>query len=263
MWKCCIVSILAMAGSALGQPMLGAPDLPESVTAGEPFTVVYAVTWAGEPDAYRLHPPALDPEDGVEARVIRAEARAEDGLNHTDFLVEYRIAEPGETKLPALQIPWQEASEEAVESDAPLVTLPALRPEKAEVTALPPRANTSVYLWVIPVVVVVAAASAVVWRLRRRAPEEAGHSPLEAVQEELHAAQRHRLDGDHYQFYQALGRVLAVVATDDESKRLRERIERRVRAVGYQGYAPSDDDLTGDARDTERAVARWREVSAP
>ena len=77
----------------------------------------------------------------------------------------------------------------------------------------------------------------------------------------VHEARRHRLDGDWYAFYRALGRAMARLRPEADA--LTRRFEARANEVGYGGIRPTDDELDGAMRDAERALTDWKQHAAP
>lgn len=79
-------------------------------------------------------------------------------------------------------------------------------------------------------------------------------SPVEQAREQVHAARRHRLDGDFYQFYLSLSR--AAKALNLEGGSVAARLETRAQEVGYKGVRPTEDEMDGALKDIERALTQ-------
>lgn len=79
-------------------------------------------------------------------------------------------------------------------------------------------------------------------------------SPSEQAREHVHAARRHRLDGDFYQFYLSLSR--AASALNLEQGTVAPRLETRAQEVGYKGVRPTEDEMDGALKDIERALTQ-------
>jgi hypothetical protein len=98
------------------------------------------------------------------------------------------------------------------------------------------------------------AGAVVVWLRRRpRAPQGPRQDPVEAARDHVHAARRHRLDGDFYRFYQSLAAAARTAGTP-ASLALAPRMDERAQQVGYQGVRPTEDELDGAVKDIERAL---------
>lgn len=250
-----LVSLLGF--SAFGvTPTLDAPSPPASVVAGQPFTLSYTLRWEGDAAGVRVLPAETDDVEGGTVRVLRMEAYEEDGQQVVAQEIEVAAEDPGTFEIPEVRIPYATGDVATDENAvATFLAAPAATIEVTEAATYP--------AWLAPAVGLAAVALAVlliVW-LRRRGQgnEETRQSPAERVQSMMHEAQRHRLDGDYYAFYQKLVAIVKEVSVDEEARTLRGKLEDRVRQVGYQGARPQDDELTGDYRDVERAVARWKE----
>ncbi|NIA15493.1 MAG: hypothetical protein GWP08_15625 [Nitrospiraceae bacterium] len=98
---------------------------------------------------------------------------------------------------------------------------------------------------------------------RKRRPEPAApssdESSLSAVQDSLHRARKHRLDGRFYEYYTALSEAAADLSAKGESCELTAGLRARAQDVGYRGHRPTDDEMDGHFRDVERALARRKE----
>jgi len=79
-------------------------------------------------------------------------------------------------------------------------------------------------------------------------------SPVEQAREQVHAARRHRLDGDFYQFYLSLSR--AAKALNLEGGSVATQLETRAQEVGYKGVRPTEDEMDGALKDIERALTQ-------
>jgi len=237
---------------------LDPPEAPAQAVAGQPFALTYRVHWEGAPADYIVFPAEAESFDGGSLSVAALESFVEDGMCVVEQRVDILADAAGTLTLPEVRVPYRESGGDASESPAVYLVAPTMTIEVADAGTSRP--------WVLPValVAVLAVLVASVWWWRRRGDSKntlTAQSPGEQVQAMLHDAQRRRLDGDHYAFYQTLAEVMSKAAVDEETRALKDKLERRVREVGYQGARPHDDELTGDYRDVERAVARWKEES--
>jgi hypothetical protein len=78
-------------------------------------------------------------------------------------------------------------------------------------------------------------------------------------EEALGCARRHRQEGDFYQFYVGLSRAAGTLPADGHAPELAATLKTRAQETGYRGVRPTDDQMDGDLRDVERAMARHKE----
>ncbi len=236
---------------------LESPRGPAQVVAGAPFLLTYTVQWEGDADDFFVAPAETDPFEGGTCSVRSVEAYSREGRQVVEQHIEVVANRPGTLTLPEVRVPYREAGKDDAKAPVTYLVAPDLSVEVREEHDRP--------AWIVPasVVLVMVVAAGLVGLVRRKKHVDKGpvQSPAERVQSQLHEAQRHRLDGDYYAFYQTLDRIMGQCGMDEEAKALKEKLDRRVREVGYQGARPHDDELTGDYRDVERAVARWKEES--
>ncbi len=96
------------------------------------------------------------------------------------------------------------------------------------------------------------------WRSKRQPISVSSGAPSgphsDSSHHYLHQARQRRLDGQYYEYYLALAGAVELV---DSS--LHASLKARAQEVGYRGVRPTDDDLDGDFRAVERAMARLKE----
>ncbi|MFP4499944.1 MAG: hypothetical protein ACLFTT_02995 [Candidatus Hydrogenedentota bacterium] len=228
--------------------------------AGYPIDLAYSLRWDGAPDHYVVFPARLDTVEGVETAVIESSVRREDGQAVATQVVRVVPEEPGTVTVPEVTVRYAAAEDVRAGNAAPKAV-------SADPVTLQVRDYAFVKrVWlgggVAAVVFVVLVILGLVWRRRRRRRNAAvaALSPAERARDVLHAARRHRLDGDFYAYYRALAEAARMLGAAGAP--LVERLEQRTRAVGYQGMQPTEDALNGDLKDVERALARAQSASA-
>jgi hypothetical protein len=115
--------------------------------------------------------------------------------------------------------------------------------------------------------------AALVWwsvrRLRKRRPLLAGSqvseepkpdTPCPVFEEALRCARRRRQEGDFYQFYVELSRAAEALPAEGQDPELAATLKTRAQETGYRGVRPTDDQMDGDLRGLERAMARYKET---
>jgi hypothetical protein len=80
------------------------------------------------------------------------------------------------------------------------------------------------------------------------------------VAEAVRLARVHRQEGDFYKFYLELARAASALPDPGEPPNLAAALKARAQEAGYKGARPTDDQMDGDLRDLERAVARHKET---
>lgn len=168
-------------------------------------------------------------------------------------------AETGSVELPSLQVRAVHVAEstaligEAVDLSTAVV-VPTKPLNLVVKTDLRPYLNGGA---VAAGVLLVLLLGIVAYRKLRPAPQQdvdASLSPAEQAREHVHAARRHRLDGDFYQFYLSLSR--AAKALNLEGGSVATRLEARAQEVGYKGVRPTEDEMDGILKDIERALTQ-------
>jgi hypothetical protein len=241
-------------------PSLSVEKPSQAVHVGSSFEVICSVTWAGEPDEYLVLPAELNTLDWATMRVTSLQTEIAEGAPFIKQTIKITPNRVGTFSVPNIRIPYLLGA--TLPAGAEPNTL-ALVVESFEVTVLEENSNSSLVLAVIVCSLGALLLLGIFFARRNRGEQLAeGLSPLEVVQHDLHAAKRHRLDGNYYAFYQDLARVVTRMndGTAIEAQLL-ETMQRRAQEVGFQGVKLTEDEIDGDQRDIERAVVRWKEES--
>lgn len=252
-----VAGIVVSARLALAaQPVIEPPVSPARARVGESLEIAYVVRWDGPPETYVVRPPTAPTLDWGRAEFVGLSVKAEDAATTATLILRVFPEQGGRFDVPPVSISL--AAEGGSGAETPL--------ESASVS-LTVKGHGGRWALALPVAVVgVVGLVIAAFRWTRRGRETGGDatlSPLEQAREALHAARRRRLDGDFYACYRKLAEAAARLPEDEESRRLKKTLEDRTRQVGYQGVRPSDDELEGDMRDIERALARWKETTTP
>lgn len=246
-----------------------AADAPEvtvvhpegAIRAGEPFEVGVTVSWTGESTRFNISPGELVNPAWGEGNWDRVEAEKSAGSTKQTFIARFTATEPGEISVPALRLTYVDTAEQAGENGRTSHQL------EADGFPLTIRAD---YRWAYPyaalaiVLVGIGVSAASVWYGRRRAQAANAPdalAPWRTVEESLHNARRHRLDGDFYAYYREQLRIVQFVGGEVKSE-FGSKLQKQVEAVGYQGHKPTEDEIEGSMKDLERALARWKEGQA-
>jgi len=230
---------------------------------GRPYRIECEVSWEGEPDEYAVAAAEADAIDWGELVVREARSFVRDGRNVVAQTVEITPKATGEYKTPELRIsylipettsPAEPVAPEAAPSDSSVP--PALRADPLPLFVRPSRT----LVWLLGGLGASLFFLGAGWWLAQRrrshqpAPQPPSPADRVAVQTSLHQARQRRLDGNHYEYYQILGRVASEI--DPE---LAASLKSRAEAVGYRGVRPTDDEMDSDWRALERALRREEE----
>lgn len=260
--------------SLLPAAMAFGADLPEVTTippagsahTSELATVTYRLSWpAGEAQVWRIPAPEIEQPEWGSAYLLASRAYEAGGRTVVEFEVGVVADEVGEYELPPIEFQAHRAEDIVKNESAPLREAPAPWGPPSESDVLQVVSSKVVLIRVVtdyaPIAGFSAAAVACLlvllagaWGVRRTLSGGPVLAPLPVAsdpREYVHAARKHRLDGDFYSFYQALV-AAAGGAAGPEAIRLRARFKERAREVGYGGARPTDDELDAALKDVER-----------
>lgn len=233
------------------------------------FRVVCEVSWAGSPSEFSILPAEADSIDWGAVGVPEVRAFVRDGVNVVSQTLEIVPEKSGEFQSPKIRVRYL----------IPEATPPAEKPAPGTV---PPDSGASPSLGADPFAIVVRSSTSYVWisgglgasllltalgwwsvrhARRPQPPPSTAGTDLSDVQHAMHAARQHRLDGDFYGYYRELHRTAqAIPLPDDDHANRVATLAARMQEVGYRGVRPTDDQMDGDWRDIERALARYKET---
>ncbi|MCX5757147.1 MAG: hypothetical protein NTU83_01305 [Candidatus Hydrogenedentes bacterium] len=232
------------------------------------YRVVCEVSWTGSPSDFSILPAEADAIDWGTVRVSDVRAFVRDGVNVVSQTLEIVPNKTGEFQSPKIRVRYL----------IPEATPPAEKPAPGTV---PPDSGASPSLGADPFNIVVRSSTFYVWisgglgasllltalgwrsvRFSRRPqpPLTTAGADLSHIQHAMHAARQHRLDGDFYNYYHELHRTAQAIPLSDSDHANRiATLAARMQEVGYRGVRPTDDQMDGDWRDIERALAHYKE----
>lgn len=232
-----------------------------TVRVGESFEVGVSVSWTGDSSRFKVSPGDLTNPAWGEAAWIRVEARKTADQTVQTFVAQFLATEPGTFAIPSLRLTYVDANQKPSETGPPSNQL--------QVDGFDQKVNPD-YRWAYPymalgvVVAGLGVSFASIWYGRRKSQAANAPDPLapwRTVEESLHNARRHRLDGDFYSYYREQLRIVQFVGGEVKSE-FDTRLKKMVERVGYQGHKPTEDEIEGSMKDLERALARWKEGQA-
>jgi len=212
--------LLAPSGLVFAQdaPVVTLEPPKGAVRAGEPFEVGISASWAGESARFKVSPGDLTNPAWGEAAWTRVEARKVADQTVQTFFAQFVATEPGAVAIPALRLTYTDTSQKADAGG------PVSNQLQVEGFDLKVKAD---YRWAYPyialavVVVGLGVSLASIWYGRRKAMVANAPDPLapwRTVEESLHNARRHRLDGDFYAYYREQLRIVQFVGGEVKSE---------------------------------------------
>lgn len=247
-----LLFVLLFSSAASAAPVLSLVAPPEKPYVGRTLVLQAIVSWEGAAGDFVIGPASFDSPDWADASLSSSEGYVSEGKNYYVQRIGLSPGKAGDFTFSGLSVPVMSPGELASGKPAvPALTLTAepLSISVAEQSNLPAAIVIGVG---ISIAAVIALTFWILYRLRQR-KLAGGAVP---VQDEraaaLHAARRHQLDGEYYEFYRALARAAAACVGDGSAQALSRKLEQRAQDVGYRGVVPTHEELSGDLKDVER-----------
>lgn len=243
-----LLPVASLAVWAAAAPTVSHPEGTVWGTLGAPALIAYSVSWPDDEAPGVVLPPELPEVSWGRAWV--AESRAT-SPRQVVVTVAVEADAPGRHEFPAprIRVAAADAEVSGMLDTARSTTLAAAA---VPVAFSAPWAVARWQMGAGLLGLIAALAAALWWRQRRQVAS--GHEALgaaEAARALLHDARRQRLDGDFYAYYKALARAAALAG----ASRLGAQLDEKTQSVGYRGVRPADEDMDGDLRAVERALA--------
>lgn len=242
-----LAALFAAAGVAA--PVVTGPEGAVRAVAGEAALLRYEVRWDPSDGALTVLPPEAPEVSWGRVYVHAVETGA---TGHTAVTLAAESDTPGRREIPAFRIRVGGAGHGLSGALAAVETTALEAPAAVAVFSAPWRVPGGTAPWAAGALAC-AAALALWWRRRHRAgaSASAAQGAAEAARALLHDARRRRLDGDFYGYYKALARAAALAG----AARLGGQLDEKTQSVGYRGVRPADEEMDGDLRAVERALA--------
>lgn len=264
------LALCAAASGRASEPVIEAPAFPIAANAGMPVTAAVTLTWptAEAPGGVWVDAAAPVEWGEVTLGALTAERTGDAVVYRQDIVV--TAAAPGRYEAPALDfyyaaetVSFPAPAGEGADPGVSSALIPLQSPAFAIEAAPGGSPKVGVYAALAAAVCVTAAAFGFAVMRRRRTVSAPAGTPVAAAavpeasqgpfDEPLLEARRRRAEGDLYGYYRAL---IDAVAADAG---LVERLRRKAEDVGFRHLTPAPDELDGDLRDVERALARYKE----
>jgi hypothetical protein len=277
-----VCSMFLGMAAAFAAPELNVVKPEKPAHPGHAYRILCEVSWSGDASEYSISPAEADPIDWgtVALTEMKAFVRkdAEGSKNIVSQIIEITPNKFGDFKTPAIRIAYftPEATppaESAAPQAAAPVTVPpdssaspSLRADPFDFTVYPDRSSiwffgglgASLFLVVLCGFFFMRSRKGLVPLDAARAKQ--GESILSKIEAARKRASARRLEGDFYQYYLELAAAASELPESGETPDLASTLRTRAQEVGYKGARPTEDQMDGDARELERAVARYKET---
>lgn len=266
---------LLLAFPVGAQPMLERLTETQVVYLKRPVEVGYEVRWHGGPDAYHVLPPEFEDVDWADITLGPVEAFVSDGENVVRQSIVLIPLEEGTFEVPDMRVGYLtpgdldavKQPEEVSEEQEPEQEIPRLRASGFTVDVRKDLTLLWGALAVIGAGVLLYSGGMAIFLLRRT--RKAGPEPdatekgetrpadLRSAGLALHEAKRCRVEGDMYAFYVSLAKAAELLGSEHEE--LAAVLQARAQKVGFQNYAPTEDEIETDYRAVARVLTQTRD----
>ena len=276
-----LVAALALVASALpawSEPTIERVGEEAFAYLGQPRELHLEVRWHGAADAYMILPPEFEDVDWAVLQVGPSAAFTRDGENVVRQTVVLTPREVGAFEVPDIVVGYltpgdldaTKTPEDVSEDQEPEREIPKLR---LSAFTMEVRKDRTV-LWIALAVIALGALlylGGMGVFLFRRARESGAGPESDAVSAEaegrpadlggagvaLHEAKRNRVEGDVYAFYSSLAKAAESLGSGHDE--LAGVIQARAQKVGFQDYAPTEDEMETDYRAVSRVLRQSRD----
>ena len=260
-----LVLLALMATNACAEPSVTLLEQSPSATLFEPYSLTIEMNWEGGPDAFMAIPPSLDLSPWAEVTDIASSSEVQGErsvIRHTVTLLpkesgRFTIPEIGVQYLAKADIPDDSPVEEGA---APLV-YPSLMVGPIDVQVNEPSDGLLMLMSFLVLGIVLFGSALVFYRRNAIQIANSGESVELTIPSFIHEARKHRLDDDHYAFYQSLAEASNLLHDSDTRRTLKKQFADLALAVGFKGHKVSEDDLDGAMRELERAARQDTNVN--
>lgn len=252
-----------MAVVACAAPTLSVVQDSREAILNEPYTLAFELSWQGNPDEYVAIPPSLTLDSWAEVSEISTSSSVDGDqstLRHTVTLIPHEL---GEFSTPTLELAYLAKADIPVatpeDADADAEAAPEPLYAMLNVDPLTVRVNepSDAMIHILGIVTLCLAmfGSAFVFYRRNAIQIATTSQPIaQTVPSYIHDARKHRLDEDHYAFFQSLAGGAGLLHNSEEKRLLKKRFSDLAMAVGYKGAKVTEDELDGALRELESAA---------
>lgn len=243
---CCALCCFLGTSAAFAVPTLKTTAQPGNAVLDSPYSVVYELSWDGDPAAYSSVPPSLSFDDWGSISGISTTTDVVEGRNvirHTLSILpnsvgEFTIPETPIAYFSKADLPKPDENGETADYEYPNLLATSLNVSVRE---------PSDYMLNAVVILglgIVSFTCAFVFYRRNAVRIAQASDYLEmTVPSMIHDAKKHRLDRDYYAFFQGLLRGAGLLRNNSQRSALQKRFEDLAMSAGYKGFVPSDEDM--------------------
>lgn len=257
-----LLTLLWVLSPAHALPSLDAYSDSAGAVLNQPYSVVYELTWTGDPGEYSSVPPALEVGDWGAVSGVTTSTLIDDGQNVIRHVVAIVPSKVGEFSIPETEVPYFSPSdlpepsakaEDDEDAEVPEVVYPMLRAGVIPVLVREPDDIQMTIVMFTGLGIVLLSFGAVFYRRRAvRMAQSSGYLVM-TVPSMIHDARKHRLDQDYYGFFQGLMRGAGLLKNAVARGRLQKQFETSALSIGYKGAEVSDADMDVALEELEAA----------
>ncbi len=265
-YPCCVLCALWGATSAHAIPTLKTVQESPTAVINAPYTLVFELSWAGDPGEYASVPPTLDLTKWGMVSEITTSTAVEDGQNVIRHAVAILPAEIGAFSIPEVDVPYYspgDLPEEDENGVTPAYTYPTLQAGILLVNVREPADYMLNTVMILGLGIVLLTCAFVFQRRNAiRIARTTDYSEI-SIPSIIHDARKHKLDQNYYLFFQGLLRAAGLLKNVAIRKELQKHYEELMLAAGYQGLALSDDDMDAAVAKLEVAYRNDVKTTSP
>ena len=242
----------------MAEPDLRLIPSPAKAVLGEMYPVEIELSWQGASDLYSSIPPTLALSDWAEVASVKSIATTLGDTHLIRHTLEIRPLKTGEFTISDIMVSYFTPNNDVSPSDvdSEVVVYPTLSAGILNVLVVESSDSMLFNMGLSALCVLILG---IVWGMKRKNRLQLANTPEYrqfTVPVMLHEAQKRRLDGNYYHFYQELLRGAGLLKDSPVKKQLQERYQELTLAVGYKGKTPSEEELDGAMRELHQAHAQ-------
>lgn len=246
---------------ACAEPTLNVVQNSREAVLNEPYTLAFELSWQGKPDEFVAIPPSLQLDSWAEISEISTSSFVEGDqstLRHTVTLIPREV---GEFSTPAFELAYLAKADIPKETPKDTDAQAAPGPLYGLITAGPltvrvnePSDAMIQILGIVTLCLVLFGSAFVFYRRNAIHIATASEPIVQTVPSYIHDARKHRLDEDHYAFFQSLAGGAGLLHNSEERRLLKKRFSDLAMALGFKGAKVTADELDGALRELEGAA---------
>lgn len=244
----CCFAVLASWGISSAGAVPSLETHPETTKAvvNEPYSLVFEVSWRGDPSEYASVAPTLNLDDWGAVSDITTSTHVEDGKNIIRHTIAILPTETGSFSIPETAVAYFAPADipgKDKNGETPAFTYPTLQAGILSVTVREPTDYLLNSVIIAGFGIVLFSFALVFHRRNALRIAQSSDYLVMTVPSLIHDAKKRRLDEDYYAFFQGLLRGAGLLKDSGARTRLQKRYEELALSTGYKGVVPSDEQL--------------------